>query len=237
MLRRDWLMEREEVMTTSVEPTCCSCCVIHDEPVPAAVEQKAGAQRMSRVSRLVLAAASLALGLLFVLPLWHIGLKAPQYPEGLGLYIAINRIEGAAPQDLNSINGLNHYIGMKVISPDDIPELRYMPVLVMGLIAAGLGVAALGRRGLLYGWISLLAIGMVLGLADFYRWGYQYGHDLDPQAIIKIPGMTYQPPLLGGKELLNFYATSWPASGGWILIGVFVAVAVIAVREHRVASK
>jgi len=237
MLRRDWLMEREEVMTTSVEPTCCSCCVIPDEPVPAAVEQKAGAPRMSRVSRLILAAASLALGLLFVLPLWHIGLKAPQYPEGLGLYIAINRIEGAAPQDLNSINGLNHYIGMKVISPDDIPELRYMPVLVMGLIAAGLGVAALGRRGLLYGWISLLAIGMVLGLADFYRWGYQYGHDLDPQAIIKIPGMTYQPPLLGGKELLNFYATSWPASGGWILIAVFVAVAVIAVREHRVASK
>jgi len=225
MLRRDWLMEREEVMTTSVEPTCCSCCVIQDEPVPAAAEKKGGAPRMSKVSRLVLAAASLALGLLFVLPLWHIGLKAPQYPEGLGLYIAINRIEGAAPQDLNSINGLNHYI------------LRYMPVLVMGLIAAGLGVAALGRRGLLYGWISLLAIGMVLGLADFYRWGYQYGHDLDPQAIIKIPGMTYQPPLLGGKELLNFYATSWPASGGWILIAVFVAVAVIAVREHRVASE
>ena len=49
--------------------------------------------------------------------------------------------------------------------------------------------------------------------------------------------MTYQPPLLGGKELLNFYATSWPASGGWILIAVFVAVAAIAVREHRVASK
>ena len=49
--------------------------------------------------------------------------------------------------------------------------------------------------------------------------------------------MTYQPPLLGGKELLNFYATSWPASGGWILIAVFVAVAAIAVREYRVANK
>jgi hypothetical protein len=126
-------------MTTSVEPTCCSCCVIQDEPVPAAVEQKAGTPRMSGMSRLVLAAASLALGLLFVLPLWHIALKAPQYPEGLGLYIAINRIEGAAPQDLNSINNLNHYIGMKQISPDDIPELRYMPWLVLGLMAPALG--------------------------------------------------------------------------------------------------
>ena len=141
--RRDWLMEREEAMTTSVEPTCCSCCVIPDEPVPAAVEPKAGAPKMSSISRLVLAVAALALGLLFVLPLWHIGLKAPQYPEGLGLYIAINRIQGAAPQDLNSINNLNHYIGMKQIRPDDIPELRYMPWMVLGLIATGLGVAAL----------------------------------------------------------------------------------------------
>ena len=192
---------------------------------------------MKTTTRVTLAAAALVLGLAYAAPLWHIGLNAPQYPEGIGMYVWIDTITGQKPNDLNSINGLNHYIGMKVISPDDIPELRYMPVLVMGLIAAGLGVAALGRRGLLYGWISLLAIGMVLGLADFYRWGYQYGHDLDPQAIIKIPGMTYQPPLLGGKELLNFYATSWPASGGWILIAVFVAVAAIAVREHRVASK
>lgn len=230
-------MEPEEAMTTSVEPTCCSCCVIQDEPVPAAVEQKAGTPRMSGMSRLVLAAASLALGLLFVLPLWHIALKAPQYPEGLGLYIAINRIEGAAPQDLNSINNLNHYIGMKQISPDDIPELRYMPWLVLGLMATGIGVALLGRRGLLYGWVSLLVVGMGLGLADFYRWGYQYGHDLDPQAIIRIPGMSYQPPLLGGKELLNFYATSWPASGGWILIAAFLTVAVIAVREYREPAK
>jgi hypothetical protein len=192
---------------------------------------------MSGISRLVLAVASLALGLLFVLPLWHIGLKAPQYPEGLGLYIAINRIQGAAPQDLNSINNLNHYIGMKQIKPDDIPELRYMPWLVLGLIATGIGAAVLGRRGLLYGWLTLLVVGMGLGLADFYRWGYQYGHDLDPQAIIKIPGMTYQPPLLGGKELLNFYATSWPASGGWILVAVFLVAATVAVKERREPSK
>jgi copper chaperone NosL len=109
--------------------------------------------------------------------------------------------------------------------------------LVLGLIATGIGTAVLGRRGLLYGWLSLLVVGMGLGLADFYRWGYQYGHDLDPQAIIKIPGMTYQPPLLGGKELLNFYATSWPASGGWILVAVFLVAATVAVKERREPSK
>ncbi|HXI21588.1 MAG TPA: hypothetical protein VNH46_10905, partial [Gemmatimonadales bacterium] len=188
---------------------------------------------MLRSSRLLLAAGSLALALAFALPLWHIGLKAPQYPEGLGLYIAVSHIRGEKPQDLNSINNLNHYIGMKRITPEDIPELRYMPWVLAGLILSGLGVAAAGRRSLLYGWVVLFATGAAVGLGDFYRWGYDYGHDLDPEAIIKIPGMTYQPPLIGGRQLLNFHATSWPATGGWVAIMVLALGAWLAAREWR----
>ena len=48
-------------------------------------------------------------------------------------------------------------------------------------------------------------------------------HHLDfEHAIIKIPGMNYQPPLIGVKQLLNFTAVSWPDIGGWI---AFVALA------------
>ena len=54
-----------------------------------------------------------------------------------------------------------------------------------------------------------------MGMVEFYRWSYDYGHNLDPNAIIKIPGMSYQPPLIGSKVLLNFTAASWPAAGGW----------------------
>jgi len=188
---------------------------------------------MTRSTRLLLAAASLGLALVYVLPLWHIGLKAPQYPEGLGLYIAVNRIIGEKPQDLGSINNLNHYIGMKVITPEDIPELRYMPWLVAGLIAAGLAAAASGKRALLYAWVGLFAMGAVAGLVDFYLWGYDYGHNLAPDAIIKIPGMSYQPPLIGSKQLLNFYATSWPAAGGWVLILALLAGVGLSLREWR----
>ena len=47
----------------------------------------------------------------------------------------------------------------------------------------------------------------VVALSDFYHWEYEYGHDLDTvHAIIKVPGMTYQPPLIGSKQLLNFTA-------------------------------
>ena len=188
---------------------------------------------MSRSSRLILAAIALAMALAYPLPLWHIALKAPQYPEGLGLYIAINRIEGQSPHDLASINNLNHYIGMKVITPEDIPELRFMPYLLAGLIGLGLLAAAVGKRWLLATWVGVYAAGALAGLADFYRWGYDYGHNLADDAIIKVPGMTYQPPLIGGKQLLNFHAASWPASGGWVLIGAMLTGVWLVYREYR----
>ena len=62
--------------------------------------------------------------LTFVFPLWYIDLEAPQYPEGIGLQIWINQIVGQNPHDLANINGLNHYIGMKEIEPESIPELK-----------------------------------------------------------------------------------------------------------------
>lgn len=188
---------------------------------------------MARSSRLILAVAALALSLVYVLPLWHVGLKAPQYPEGLGMYIAVNKVVGEKRHDLANINNLNHYIGMKVIVPEAIPELRYMPMLVGGLIALGLLAALTGKRPLLYLWVGLFAAGAVAGLADFYRWGYDYGHNLDPHAIIKIPGMSYQPPLIGSKQLLNFHANSWPASGGWVLAAALLTGIWLARREYR----
>jgi len=188
---------------------------------------------MSRATRMLVALAALSMAVVFVLPLWHIGLKAPQYPEGLGLYIAVDKIVGEKKQDLNSINGLNHYIGMKVISPDDIPELQYMPKIVVGLMVLGLLTALVGKRWLLTAYTGVLVLFSLAGLADFYKWSYDYGHHLSPTAIIKIPGMSYQPPLVGSKQLLNFHATSWPASGGWVLIGAVALVAVLTIRAWR----
>jgi hypothetical protein len=149
------------------------------------------------------------------------------------MYIAVNKVVGEKRHELTNINNLNHYIGMKEIVPEAIPELRYMPILVGGLIGLGLLAALTGKRPLLYLWVGLFAAGAVAGLADFYRWGYDYGHNLDPHAIIKIPGMSYQPPLIGSKQLLNFHADSWPASGGWVLAAALLTGIWLARREYR----
>jgi copper chaperone NosL len=182
---------------------------------------------LPRASRLLTALAALLLLGVYVLPLWRIDLEAPQYPEGIGMLVHVNTIEGLKENDLQNINGLNHYIGMKTISPDAIPELRWMPWIVAALIASGLAAAAAGRRAGLVAWIAAFGVVSVAGLYDFWRWGYDYGHDLDPHAIIQVPGMAYQPPLIGSKQLLNFTAHSWPAAGG-ILVGLSVALGVVA---------
>lgn len=189
--------------------------------------------RMRASSRWTIAAASVLLLLLYVTPLWRIELHAPQYPEGLGLRIWVDQITGAKPNDLNSINGLNHYIGMHAIAPGDFPELRLMPWMLGALIAAGLLVALIGKRGPLYAWLQLMIIAGVAGLVDFYRWGYAYGHELDEHAAIKVPGMSYQPPVIGSKQLLNFNASSWPDLGGWIAGLVVVIGLIVAVLEWR----
>ena len=188
---------------------------------------------MSRISRVVVALASLLLLAVYVAPLWRIELVAPQYPEGLGLRIWVNQITGLKPNDLNSINGLNHYIGMRAIEPAAIPELQFMPQLLAAAVVAGLLVALIGRRGLLYAWAAAFTLGAAVGLGDFWKWGYEYGHQLDPHAAIKVPGMSYQPPIIGSKQLLNFHATSWPDVGGWIAIAALAFVLGAALLEWR----
>jgi copper chaperone NosL len=177
---------------------------------------------MTRTSRLLTALAALMLLGMYFLPLWRVALEAPQYPEGIGMYIEISDIRGFTEFDLDKINNLNHYIGMQRIDPASIPELKFMPWILGALVLMGLAVAAIGRRRLLHVWLAALVLAGIAGLADFYRWGHDYGHNLDERAIIKVPGMAYQPPVIGRKQLLNFTAASWPASGGLLAGAAFL---------------
>ena len=178
---------------------------------------------MANLSRILGGIGALLLLSLFAMPLWTIQLFAPQYPEGLGMRIRLTTVVGDRPTDLQTINQLNHYIGMRPIEPGAIPELRYFPIIVGVLIALGLAAAVFGKRRLVITWLAALASFGVAGLVDFWRWSYDFGHNLDVEhAIIKVPGMTYQPPIIGTKQLLNFSATSWPAAGAWIAVAAFL---------------
>ena len=182
---------------------------------------------MSNLSRTLLGIASLLLIGLFFFPLWQITLEAPQYPEGLRMDIWINKISGNSEHILQNINILNHYIGMQLIDPESIPELKILPYIISAFIFSGFLFSLLRKKSLLLFWIIAFILFGIIGIYDFYLWEYNYGHNLDPNAPIKVPGMVYQPPLFGEKMLLNFKAASYPATGG-ILAAIASCIAMLA---------
>src|SRR6476469_2670137 len=101
---------------------------------------------MTKLSRVLLALASSLIPLALRVPLWRIQLVAPQYPEGLGMEIHASSVRGAKEHDLENINKLNHYIGMRPIESEAIADLRVIPWFIVGLAAAGFIAAAVGRR-------------------------------------------------------------------------------------------
>ena len=69
---------------------------------------------MKKAGLIMILGSLLLLGL-FKFPLWNIMLGAPQYPDPLGMNIYIEGIKGVKEFDIQNIDGLNHYIGMKII--------------------------------------------------------------------------------------------------------------------------
>lgn len=184
-------------------------------------------KKMNLVSRVVLIICGIALAVVMFIPIWRIDLQAPQYPEGLSMQIYANKLAG----NVDIINGLNHYIGMKTLHADDFPEFTYLRWIIAIFAILFVLVAVIGKKKWLYFLLVLFIAFGVLAMVDFWRWEYDYGHNLNPAAAIIVPGMAYQPPLIGFKQLLNFGAYSIPAAGGWIFVGVGLALLVISLLE------
>nr|WP_298995513.1 hypothetical protein [uncultured Allomuricauda sp.] len=173
---------------------------------------------------------------LFVFPLWNIELGAPQYPEPLGLNIHIDGLQGQSEFDIQNIDGLNHYIGMKTLpKPEDMWEFSVFPIVIGSMVALGVLIGLLGYfnklgYGWFFGWFVLMSILGVLGMYDFNAWMVDYGTNLDPKAIMKLQNpdgtpMSYKPPLLGHQKMLNFDAYSYPRLGAYLMfVGMVLTV-------------
>ena len=165
--------------------------------------------------------------------MWRIDLAAPQYPEGIFMQIWINDIKG----DVEIINGLNHYIGMNTIHKEDFREFVYLPAALMSYCGLGLLVLLWRRKAGYYIWTGIFLVLATVCMYDFWKWEYDYGHNLDPNAPIKVPGMAYQPPLIGYKKMLNFEALSQPDVGGWFFIAAGALLVGISFYEWKSSKR
>ncbi|MFH4964217.1 hypothetical protein V8G69_04375 [Gaetbulibacter sp. M235] len=182
-------------------------------------------------SNIIMLIAALFPLALFIFPLWNITLEAPQYPIPLGMNIYINDFVDANPFDIKNINLMNHYVGMKYI-PEAIPEFKIFPAGIIISSLIGLLIAFKGNYKWFLGWFILMVVLSAAGIYDFYIWEHDYGHDLDPKAIMKFTNpdgtvMGFQPPLFGTKHILNFTAHSYPRLGAFFL-GLGIATSLLA---------
>ena len=188
---------------------------------------------ISNKSRALLIISALALTVSILVPIWRIELDAPQYPEGLMLQIYANKLGG----QVDIINGLNHYIGMQTLHAENFIEFTLLPYII-GVYALLILIAGIvGKRKLLMSTFWLFLAFGVIAMVDFWRWEYNYGHNLDPNAAIVVPGMAYQPPLIGFKQLLNFGAYSVPDIGGWLFVGAGALMLLAVIFESRFLQK
>jgi copper chaperone NosL len=190
-------------------------------------------KKLNSLTKVLLFFAGIFLIISLFVPIWRIELDAPQYPEGLVLQIFATKLGG----NVDIINGLNHYIGMKTLHTEDFMEFTLLPYIIGIFALLSLLISFVGQKFhlkiLLF---SFIAFG-ILAMIDFWRWEYNYGHDLDPNAAIIVPGMAYQPPLIGFKQLLNFGAYSIPDIGGWLFISSGILMLLAFMKEYGILFK
>lgn len=188
---------------------------------------------LTPLSRIAIAVCGLLLIAMLFVPLWQIEMDAPQYPEGLVLKMYPHKLGG----NVEIINGLNHYIGMKELHAENFIEFTVLPYIIV-FFALFCFVVAIQKKRL---WLTVLTSAFILfgivSMVDFYVWLYDYGHNLDPAAAIIVPGQSYQPPLLGFKQLLNFGVYSIPDIGGIFFIIVGVLLLIITLTQYNFKKK
>ena len=176
-------------------------------------------------SRVLIIAGVLLLLPVYFLPLYQMTLVANQFPDGLMLDIYAYKLEGGktpARDDLREINTLNHYIGMRPLLESDFSEFKWIPLAVGAFALLALRALVLGKMSKLVDVVVLFIYFGVFSAWSFYHRLYEYGHNLDPTAAVKVTPFT--PPLIGTHQIANFTVSNTPAIGSYLMIAFAVCL-------------
>jgi len=177
---------------------------------------------LSARARLILLGTGFLLLTAIAFPLWEITMFAQMFPEGIRMSIFAHKLVGGnSGADLQGINILNHYIGMREIRAQDFPEMRFIPFALGIFFLLGLRTAIFGRVHQVVDSLVLFTYFGLFSLAAFYYRMHSFGHQLSPDAPIKVPPFT--PPVFGHQHIANFDVYSYPGLGTYLL-GVYALV-------------
>jgi hypothetical protein len=173
-----------------------------------------------------------------LLPLWNLTMYAPQYQNGLRLDIYSHTLApGHRGEDIQEINLLNHYIGMRDLAVEDFTEFKWMPFVLGGLSLLFLRAVFLGTVKEL---VDATVVFVYFGAFSAWTFGYKlyrYGHELKPTAAVKVAPFT--PPIFGYQKIANFEVFSYPQSGSYLLalVGLLLAASLVVAWRGREAVR
>ncbi len=189
-------------------------------------------QVLSSRARVAVLGAGVLLILALFFPLWKITMFANQFPEGLRLSIYAHQLVGGnGGTDLQGINILNHYIGMRELQAEDFVEMKFIPFVLGVFLLLGIRTAVFARVGNVVDLTVLFVYFAMFSFATFAFRMYTYGHHLNPEAPIKVPGFT--PPVFGHQHIANFDVYSYPGPGTFLLGAFGLALIVVLFVETR----
>lgn len=175
-------------------------------------------------------------------PYWGMELQAPQYPQGLHMWVYVDHMtdDNAADtiDEVREIDGLNHYIGMKSLY-DAARVERSLAIPGFTAAVVLLVIAALWRRR----WTWLLSLPTVtipfVFLVVMGLWLNYYGQSLDPYAPLSSAIQPFTPPVLGEGVVGQFKTVASVFTGWYLALGaaaLVVAAIVIHWRQARNAG-
>lgn len=183
------------------------------------------------IPTLFFVAAALLLIASVFLPYWRLTLHAPQYPKGLTVVAYLNRLEG----DVQEIDGLNHYIGMRPLNEAAQFERSISMIGVAVVVLVVLAAIFVHTK-----WAALLALPALLFpaifLADLQLWMANFGRNLDPHAPLSSSIKPFVPPVLFEGKIAQFSTWAEPDLGLWLAVAAS-AVILLGLFFHRRAYK
>lgn len=187
---------------------------------------------LSARARLFVLAAGFLLPVALFFPLWEITMFAQMFPEGIRMSIFAHKLVGGNNgADLQGINILNHYIGMREIRAQDFPEMKFIPFALGLFILLGFRTAVFGRVHQVVDSLVLFTYFGLFSLAAFYYRMHSFGHQLSPEAPIKVAPFT--PPVFGHQRIANFDVYSYPGPGTYLLGAYALVLAGVLILETR----
>jgi hypothetical protein len=199
---------------------------------PRAPAEAVAAHRMRYLwPALCLAGAAILIIISIFLPYWSLVLHAPQYPKGLVVNAYINRLEG----DVQEIDSLNHYIGMRPLN-----EAAQFERSISAFAISALALLVLAAVFIHSPWAALLSLPAMLlppvFLADLYFWLSHFGQNLDPHAALSNSIDPFTPTILGEGVIGQFKTVAY-ADFGLLLASTASILILVGLYLQRRAYK